>query len=691
MLLVYITSSSSAQTWQWGKRGGGNIQAVNPLTQNESIKDIALDKYGNSYFVATIRSDNNTVTVSDGGSVQGYGYLDIMVGSYSCSGAIRWKKVIGGLGWDGFHTYNLSIGIDTLGHVYVTGTTDQSPSTPVRFDTDTVLNTNNPKSVFLVQYDTSGIFKWLRMPAPDTVTYLRSGYYPFFGQWVNKDGTIDVFSFLQKSGPLGNSNGSVYIDSSAAYIISYDTAGNIKRLLSPDLKMRVEPGDSFTRFTDLGISRMPNGNYILSGTMDFGAPADTDKKPFYIGGQQIYSGMFVACFDSAWKKKWLRQGNPIPSGMAYNGGFVGNPAVDEFNNVYLSGFAQVGGQFNGYTFTNSFVPTSVPFVVKLDSNANTVWIKQALVSASTGVGPLTYTNGKVITTGTFPSSQVIWDGHSIGSNVMNVGYDIYLTKFDAQTGAVLGMDTVKSSPGYNEYLYAAASDQRGNVYLGGSMELNINVNSTNTISKNGGLTDFFLLKYGSSDCSSSVVPLSLTEFSASLESNRRDVVCRWQTENEVNTSRFIIERSADGVEFSYVGTVNAAGNSSSVQTYGFTDYSPFSSRTVLYYRLRLEDKDGSFTYSKVVRVQLPIEKDIVSTYPNPVVREVNVRFTSVENTKLQVSVMDMQGRMVATQSQQLNIGENIFTLNAAQLQSGTYIIKAVTASGEQVTTRFVKQ
>ncbi len=79
------------------------------------------------------------------------------------------------------------------------------------------------------------------------------------------------------------------------------------------------------------------------------------------------------------------------------------------------------------------------------------------------------------------------------------------------------------------------------------------------------------------------------------------VIVRWTTGSETGSELFTIERSADGSYFSDVGTVAAAGHSSSIRDYEFVDRAPLEGTS--YYRLRERDLDGSTTYSDVVAVE----------------------------------------------------------------------------------------
>ncbi|TCJ17796.1 hypothetical protein EPD60_06315 [Flaviaesturariibacter flavus] len=74
----------------------------------------------------------------------------------------------------------------------------------------------------------------------------------------------------------------------------------------------------------------------------------------------------------------------------------------------------------------------------------------------------------------------------------------------------------------------------------------------------------------------------------------------WATAQEQNTQHFVVERSS-GNGFEAIGTVAAAGNSSSTREYTFTDLQPAGG--LLHYRLRQVDSDGRFRYSATVQVR----------------------------------------------------------------------------------------
>lgn len=113
-----------------------------------------------------------------------------------------------------------------------------------------------------------------------------------------------------------------------------------------------------------------------------------------------------------------------------------------------------------------------------------------------------------------------------------------------------------------------------------------------------GLTEFgsFTL---SSVSGENPLPIELVRFDAVRNGNV--VECAWVTASERDNDHFTVERSADGEEFSFVGRVEAAGNTSTSVHYDLIDPRPLAGLS--YYRLRQTDTDGTSTLSHVVPVR----------------------------------------------------------------------------------------
>lgn len=192
--------------------------------------------------------------------------------------------------------------------------------------------------------------------------------------------------------------------------------------------------------------------------------------------------------------------------------------------------------------------------------------------------------------------------------------------------------------------------------------------------------------------SGTALPVTVSDFSGQNATGYNRL--NWTTATESNNRGFELERSADGKNFSsiaFIATRSENGNSASALNYNYNDVRPLNGTN--YYRLKQIDKDGKFTYSNVVVLKSKIS-DIrfSSVYPNPASRELKLVISSPSAEKITLIVTDLTGKILIQQSTQVVIGDNQTQLNIQSLATGSYLIKAICASGCETTVqRFVKQ
>jgi hypothetical protein len=105
---------------------------------------------------------------------------------------------------------------------------------------------------------------------------------------------------------------------------------------------------------------------------------------------------------------------------------------------------------------------------------------------------------------------------------------------------------------------------------------------------------------GREGCSESTFPVTLQEFKCVAQRGYMEVY--WVTASESDVDRYMVERSADGVSFTPVGTVRSFGDSSTPVRYRHLDYT--APAGVGYYRLKTVDKDGTFSYSATIAYEI---------------------------------------------------------------------------------------
>ncbi|WP_210116208.1 T9SS type A sorting domain-containing protein [Hymenobacter fodinae] len=179
------------------------------------------------------------------------------------------------------------------------------------------------------------------------------------------------------------------------------------------------------------------------------------------------------------------------------------------------------------------------------------------------------------------------------------------------------------------------------------------------------------------------LPVELVQFNARATSN--GVELTWQTASERNSSYFAVER-ATGVgskEFKAIGRLAAAGSSTQRRDYSLRDEEAGRQQaTVLYYRLRQVDADGTESYSQVVVVNWKAQAQQVALYPNPASGAEQVRVvlpeTSAENGK--VVLYNGQGQVVV----QRDIASREVVLPTTGLGAGIYQVVVTDAASHRV-------
>lgn len=189
------------------------------------------------------------------------------------------------------------------------------------------------------------------------------------------------------------------------------------------------------------------------------------------------------------------------------------------------------------------------------------------------------------------------------------------------------------------------------------------------------LQSFSSFYFGASGIST--LPVELLTFKGTLHNNVSEL--QWQTSQEINTSHFVVERSIDGVNYNSIGSVAANGNSHATLNYNYADNQVANlPATVVYYRLKIVDKDGQFAYSKVVTVSLTYIVGHVVVAPNPVSGEAKVSIVAATNGKLQWRLIDNTGRVVYQGVENLNAGNNQINIDMHRLSGGIYYLNLTT-------------
>jgi hypothetical protein len=185
----------------------------------------------------------------------------------------------------------------------------------------------------------------------------------------------------------------------------------------------------------------------------------------------------------------------------------------------------------------------------------------------------------------------------------------------------------------------------------------------------------------------STLPVNLIYFKARKENNSS--ILDWATSMEKEFSHFIVEHSADGVNYIEIATVSSSKiNSTTERLYAYTD-NKSSQMSVIYYKLKMVDIDGKFKYSEVKVIRNAVDQSSVAAFPNPAVSEIHVNIPAGwQNKSVTYSIYHINGTVI---KQKTNThASQTETFNLSGMQAGNYLIKIVNGS-EAVVKQFSKQ
>ncbi|HQR00559.1 MAG TPA: endonuclease, partial [Ferruginibacter sp.] len=168
-----------------------------------------------------------------------------------------------------------------------------------------------------------------------------------------------------------------------------------------------------------------------------------------------------------------------------------------------------------------------------------------------------------------------------------------------------------------------------------------------------------------------VLPVTIIEFTA--QKNDEEVWLKWYATYETRFKQYEIERSENGSSFYKVGTLEGRN----LVNYSFTDKN-LPAGNIIYYRLKMLDIDGKFSYSKIVSVRSGIRFSHALVYPNPTKGSLTLELPRALTQSGDLIVTDLSGRTLM--QQKISAGQSTCSLNMSQLPAGRYIIRISNAS-----------
>ncbi|HRH48331.1 MAG TPA: hypothetical protein PLP23_06255 [Panacibacter sp.] len=156
-----------------------------------------------------------------------------------------------------------------------------------------------------------------------------------------------------------------------------------------------------------------------------------------------------------------------------------------------------------------------------------------------------------------------------------------------------------------------------------------------------GIRDFSGISYFSvANVYNFILPVTIVNLKAYQQGSA--IKIDWTSLTENNVARYEVQRAANTLDFTTIGTQDASPAYAPEKNYSFTDLLPLNGNN--YYRISAIDKDGKVIVSNIVMVTVGKGKEGISIYPNPVKgRAATIQFTNMQQGKYTIVVYSALG------------------------------------------------
>ena len=157
------------------------------------------------------------------------------------------------------------------------------------------------------------------------------------------------------------------------------------------------------------------------------------------------------------------------------------------------------------------------------------------------------------------------------------------------------------------------------------------------------------------------LPVVLNSFSGVYKNS--SAILNWDINRSLNFSHFEIERSSDGINFPKAASVNFVNGKNNYQ---FIDEN-IAKGTNQFYRLKMVDNDGRYTYSNIIKIQTgTLSSWLIS--PNPVRDYLTINGLAGTG---EIRILDLTGKVL----HKMNVTSQSASMNVSFLTKGIYVIQ----------------
>lgn len=627
-MAIISFNHSGAQNYKWAI-GGGSNSSLMYSTDWEQVTHMCTDDNRNVYVTTTMGDDNiqaDTFYMAHAFNPTCCGATPtphIFIASYNPDGKIRWAKLLDAQ----YFSRSYGIAYDNRGNIYTIGYLFGNNK---HLGYDTVVTSDN-LTCFIVKYDTSGKFKWVRFIGSDTKATRDAAAFQS-ALAIDGQGFIHYYSLIKNGVEITPS----ITSTTGTYDLKYDSSGN----LISAIKM---PMDTLGEIRKIVFKANTQTAYSIVNVQ---FPAGAGDHYWYVA-------------------KYSPSDSVIWSDTTNAGSAIDGIVFDDNNGIYLCATGP-GLIYNGDTIPIKGYQLSA--VIKIDTMGRVKWhcAFDGYHGADNIVAYLTLLPNQDIA-GTGVIAGTIKHGVDSITSPAKEGWNPVFVLLDS-SGHLKKLDQFDGDAPY-DFGTSITSDNIGNIYIGGWVGDSIFAKGISAYHSLGGETDFFVVKYGYNDgCTLSTEPTPM--FSVTGDSTHVPALMNFS---------YTGANTPDSVRWEFGdGSISKALNPS----HAYTDSGLIQVCLTVY-------GCDSGTYCDYITTLKPTSVSNVKVfpnlevYPNPVTDVLNI--VNI-NKGTVIQLFDIVGckvyETVAT--------EDKLSIDTHNLHGGAYILVLTNKEGQRESLRIVK-
>lgn len=637
--IILSQSTIQAQTWQWAKNGGGSGPGFSSTGDNK-ILDIKNDKEGNLYLLSLV-SRSTAYFMGDTFLINGPD--DLLLYKLDCDGNPLWHKQMGDMvSIEG--NENHSIQLDKSNNVYIVGFSYPESSHAYIIDTDTTFLPAIGKLYMshIIKFSKDG----------DYILYkTNETFYPSYGiiyvaSYLGEDNYLNILTIIGGN-LLGVSDTLV----PKYYMLKYDTNAVLKSYFA------ISDSGSVAKWS---MTNDDKGHFYFSG---YTTTSGIDRNITIKGGHQVPEAKcFLTKFDSSGTFKWITMNEDSFTGfldLKYNKNLDYIEAVGQ-GGAHLSG---IGTKFDTMILANPLSSGGTAIIILFDTSGKI--IRGNILGGSSSINSaesIEHTNTNEIIIGGIAGGHTNFGAFDFPSSIGQEGFYATLNSNLEFTGG-----TVLEGTGFYDAVTKVSHDERGNIYIGGYMEGNLNLPGDTLHKIGGGASDLFIAKYGVATCS---CPYTIANYSDAYTSS----LTYTYTSSAIN---------ADSIWWNFGDGATQSGGTTATHA-----YSVAGNYTVCQHTSNVCSLDE---FCKNVDVVLSI-KDVkenysVIIYPNPASTSLHIHVQGDELPRNSVYlIFDVNGKQIL--SGRMNDNDTTIMLPSS-MSDGVYLMEVNDGEGRMLLSKRV--